>query len=144
MRNIAKNRKQRATAYLPISIIFLLKVAFVAVGVKLWGIGFVWALLGYYILHTASLHLGLIALSRGTHCHIGFHICYSHVSVIVKSLNHYIMAKQISLFGGEPAEKPRSVEVNQVIQMEGYDYDRYVVYEVSDNEQELAVFFGLD
>lgn len=67
MRNIAKNRKQRATAYLPISIIFLLKVAFVAVGVKLWGIGFVWALLGYYILHPFICGLlrfvvGLIAI----------------------------------------------------------------------------------
>lgn len=44
------------------------------------------------------------------------------------------MAKQISLFGSEPAEKLRSVEVNQVIQMEGYDYDKYVVYEIPDGE----------
>lgn len=49
MRSIAKNRKQRPTAYLPISIKLVLKIVLVALGYSVWGTGFVWALVGLYL-----------------------------------------------------------------------------------------------
>jgi len=48
MRNIEKNRKQRPTAYLPISIKLVLKIALVILGFCVWGTGFIWALVGLY------------------------------------------------------------------------------------------------
>ena len=45
------------------------------------------------------------------------------------------MTKLYSLFGGTTTDTDvKAVEVNQVIQMEGYSYDRYVVYKVTHNE----------
>lgn len=49
MRSIEKNRKQRTTAYLPISIKLVGKITLVALGFSLWGTGFIWALAGLYI-----------------------------------------------------------------------------------------------
>ena len=49
MRSIEKNRKQRTTAYLPISIKLAGKITLVALGFCLWGTGFIWALAGLYI-----------------------------------------------------------------------------------------------
>lgn len=48
MRSIEKNRKQRPTAYLPISIKLVLKFALGVLGFYVWGTGFVWALVGLY------------------------------------------------------------------------------------------------
>lgn len=48
MRSIEKNRKQRPTAYLPISIKLVLKIVFLALGFSIWGTGFIWALAGLY------------------------------------------------------------------------------------------------
>ncbi len=48
MRSIEKNRKQRPTAYLPISIKLVVKIALVALGFSVWGTGFIWALAGLY------------------------------------------------------------------------------------------------
>lgn len=47
MRSTEKNRKQRST-YLPISIKLVVKIALVALGFCVWGIGFIWALVGVY------------------------------------------------------------------------------------------------
>lgn len=45
------------------------------------------------------------------------------------------MTKLYSLFGGTTTDTDvKVVEVNQVIQMEGYSYDRYVVYEITHNK----------
>jgi len=49
MRNIEKNRKQRPTAYHPISIKLVLTIVLVALGFCVWGTGFIWALAGLYI-----------------------------------------------------------------------------------------------
>jgi hypothetical protein len=48
MRSIEKNRKQRPTAYLPISIKLVVKIVLVALGFSVWGTGFIWALAGLY------------------------------------------------------------------------------------------------
>lgn len=48
MRSIEKNRKQRPTAYLPISIKLVVKIALVVLGFCVWGSGFIWALVGLY------------------------------------------------------------------------------------------------
>ena len=50
MRSIAKNRKHRTTSYLPISIKLVVKIALVAWGFSMWGTGFIWALVGLYLL----------------------------------------------------------------------------------------------
>ena len=49
MKSIVKNRKQRPTAYLPINIKLVVKVAVVVLGFSIWGTGFVWALVGLYL-----------------------------------------------------------------------------------------------
>ena len=49
MRNIEKNRKQRPTAYLPISIKLVLKIVLAVLGFCVWGTGFIWALAGFYL-----------------------------------------------------------------------------------------------
>lgn len=49
MRSIVKNRKHRTTAYLPISIKLVVKIALVALGFFIWGTGFIWALVGVYL-----------------------------------------------------------------------------------------------
>ncbi len=49
MRSIEKNRKQRPTAYLPISIKLVLKIVLAGLGFCLWGTGFIWALVGLYL-----------------------------------------------------------------------------------------------
>lgn len=49
MRSIVKNRKQRPTAYLPISIKLVVKIVAVALGFSVWGTGFIWALVGLYL-----------------------------------------------------------------------------------------------
>ena len=48
MRSIEKNKKQRPTAYLPISIKLVVKIALVVIGYSVWGTGFIWALVGLY------------------------------------------------------------------------------------------------
>ena len=48
MRSIEKNRKQRPTAYLPISIKLVVKIALGVLCFCVWGTGFVWALVGLY------------------------------------------------------------------------------------------------
>jgi len=48
MESIEKNRKQRFTS-LPISISWVLRIVFVAVGFCLWGSSFIWVLLGLYL-----------------------------------------------------------------------------------------------
>lgn len=46
------------------------------------------------------------------------------------------MTKLYSLFGGTTTNtEVKAVEVNQVIQMEGYSYDRYVVYKITHDER---------
>jgi len=46
------------------------------------------------------------------------------------------MTKLYSLFGGTTTDtEVKAVEVNQVIQMEGYSYDRYVVYKITHDER---------
>ncbi len=47
MRNEEKNRKQGS--YLPISIKLVLKIALVVLGYCVWGVGFIWALVGLYL-----------------------------------------------------------------------------------------------
>ncbi|WP_255412468.1 hypothetical protein [Dysgonomonas sp. Marseille-P4361] len=49
MRSIEKNRKQRPTAYLPISIKLVVKIALVVLGFCAWGTGFLGALVGLYL-----------------------------------------------------------------------------------------------
>jgi hypothetical protein len=49
MRSIEKNKKQRPTAYLPISIKLVVKIALVVIGYSVWGTGFIWALMGLYL-----------------------------------------------------------------------------------------------
>jgi len=49
MRSIEKNKKQRPTAYLPISIKLVVKIALVVLGYSVWGTGFIWALVGLYL-----------------------------------------------------------------------------------------------
>jgi hypothetical protein len=45
------------------------------------------------------------------------------------------MTKLYSLFGGTTTDtKQQTVEVNQIIQMEGYSYDRYVVHRITHSE----------
>lgn len=45
------------------------------------------------------------------------------------------MTKLYSLFGGTTTDtEVKAVEVNQVIQMEGYSYDRYVVHKITHNQ----------
>ncbi len=45
------------------------------------------------------------------------------------------MAKKYLLFAGKEIDTDKqTVEVNQVIQLEGYSYDRYVVYEIAKNQ----------
>jgi hypothetical protein len=48
MRSLEKNRKQRPTAYLPISIKLVVKIALGVLGFCVWGTGFVWVLVGLY------------------------------------------------------------------------------------------------
>lgn len=46
------------------------------------------------------------------------------------------MTKIYSLFGGTTTDtEVKAVDVNQVIQMEGYSYDRYVVYKITHDER---------
>lgn len=46
------------------------------------------------------------------------------------------MTKLYSLFGGTTTDtEVKAVELNQVIQMEGYSYDRYVVYKITHDEK---------
>ena len=46
------------------------------------------------------------------------------------------MTKLYSLFGGTTTDtEVKAVELNQVIQMEGYSYDRYVVYKITHDER---------
>ncbi|MFR3217682.1 MAG: fusion protein [Dysgonomonas mossii] len=46
------------------------------------------------------------------------------------------MTKLYSLFGGTTTDtEVKAVEVNQVIQMEGYSYDRYVVHKITHDER---------
>ena len=49
MRNTEKNRKQRPTAYHPISIKLVLKIVLAVLGFCVWGTGFIWALVGLYL-----------------------------------------------------------------------------------------------
>lgn len=49
MRSIIKNRKQRPTAYLPISIKLVVKIALVVLGYCVWGTGFIWAIVILYL-----------------------------------------------------------------------------------------------
>lgn len=49
MRSIVKNRKHRPTAYLPISIKLVVKISLLALGCSVWGTGFIWALVGLYL-----------------------------------------------------------------------------------------------
>lgn len=49
MRNIEKNRKQRPTAYHPISIKLVVKIVLAVLGFCVWGTGFIWALVGLYL-----------------------------------------------------------------------------------------------
>ena len=51
MRSIVKNRKQRPTIYLPISIKLVVKVVLVVLGFCVWGTGFIWALVGLYLFY---------------------------------------------------------------------------------------------
>jgi transposase len=45
------------------------------------------------------------------------------------------MTKLYSLFGGTTTDTDKkAVEVNQIVQMEGYSYDRYVVHRITHNE----------
>ncbi len=45
------------------------------------------------------------------------------------------MTKLYSLFGGTTTDTDvKSVEVNQIVQMEGYSYSRYVVYKITHND----------
>jgi hypothetical protein len=45
------------------------------------------------------------------------------------------MSKKYLLFAGKEIDtEKQTVEVNQVIQLEGYSYDKYVVYEISKNQ----------
>ncbi|SHG20611.1 hypothetical protein [Dysgonomonas macrotermitis] len=45
------------------------------------------------------------------------------------------MTKLYSLFGGTTTDtEVKAVEVNQVVQMEGYSYSRYVVYKITHND----------
>ena len=45
------------------------------------------------------------------------------------------MAKKYLLFAGKEIDTDKqTVEVNQVIQLEGYNYDKYVVYEIAKNQ----------
>lgn len=48
MRSIEKNRKQRS-AYLPINIKLVVKIALVVLGFSVWGTGFIWVLVGLYL-----------------------------------------------------------------------------------------------
>lgn len=45
-----KNKKQRSS-YLPISIGWVLKIVLIIVGYSLWGTGFTWALVGFYLFY---------------------------------------------------------------------------------------------
>jgi len=46
------------------------------------------------------------------------------------------MTKIYSLFGGTTTDtEVKAVEVNQVVQMEGYSYDRYVVYKITHDDR---------
>lgn len=47
MRSIVKNRKQGSN--LPISIKLVVKIALVALGLYVWGTGFIWAFVGLYL-----------------------------------------------------------------------------------------------
>lgn len=47
MRSIIKNRKQGSN--LPISIKLVVKIALVALGLSVWGTGFIWALVALYL-----------------------------------------------------------------------------------------------
>ena len=49
MKSIVKNRKQRTTAYLPISIKLVFKTGVVALGCYVWGTGFIGVLVGLYL-----------------------------------------------------------------------------------------------
>ncbi|KAF5080080.1 hypothetical protein DSECCO2_122870 [anaerobic digester metagenome] len=49
MRSIVKNRKQRPTIYLPISIKLVVKIVLVVLGFCVWGTGFIWTLVGLYL-----------------------------------------------------------------------------------------------
>jgi len=49
MRSIEKNRKQRPTAYLPISIKLVVKIALVGLGCLLWGWLFIGVVVALYL-----------------------------------------------------------------------------------------------
>ncbi len=49
MGSTEKNRKQRPTAYHPISIKLVLKIVLAVLGFCVWGTGFIWALVGLYL-----------------------------------------------------------------------------------------------
>jgi hypothetical protein len=62
MRSIEKNRKQRPTAYLPISIKLVVKIVLVVLGYCVWGTGFIWAVVGLYLAYPfLRAILGIIA-----------------------------------------------------------------------------------
>ncbi len=49
------------------------------------------------------------------------------------------MAKKYLLFAGKEIDADKqTVEVNQVVQLEGYSYDKYVVYEIAKNQWGIA------
>ena len=49
MRSIEKNRKQRPTAYLPISIKLVVKIILVALGFSVWGWAFIGVVVALYL-----------------------------------------------------------------------------------------------
>ncbi|WP_373722358.1 MULTISPECIES: hypothetical protein [Bacteroidales] len=63
MRSIAKNRKHRTTAYLPISIKSVVEIALAVLAYSVWGAGFLWALAGLYLL--ISILRGIISFLVG-------------------------------------------------------------------------------
>jgi len=63
MRSIEKNRKQRTTIYLPISIKLVVKIVLVALGFCVWGTGFIWALVGLYLFR--PILMGILSVIVG-------------------------------------------------------------------------------
>jgi hypothetical protein len=60
---------------------------------------------------------------------------YYHIVNSFIHLKITAMTKLYSLFGGTTTDTAvKIVEINQVIQMEGYSYDRYVVYKITHNQ----------
>jgi hypothetical protein len=72
-------------------------------------------------------------------CQTDIPYSFSPPSYLIDSIIHplklTVMTKIYSLFGGTTTDTGiRTVEVNQIIQMEGYSYDRYVVHRITHNE----------